>query len=71
MLTPTAVRNASWKKTASRPVPPAVPQPQTGPLDMMGAQMSFPRNAEIYGEGIHPLISGPELRVNDGSDIRA
>jgi CRP-like cAMP-binding protein len=63
MLTQTAVRNASWKKTASGPVPPAAPQPQTGLLDMMGAQMSFPRNAEIYGEGeaadyIYRVVSG-------------
>ena len=62
MLTQTAVRNASWKKTASGTVPPA-PQPQTGPLDLMGAQMSFPRNAEIYGEGeaadyIYRVVSG-------------
>jgi hypothetical protein len=33
MLTQTAVRNASWKKTASGPVPPAAPQPQAGALE--------------------------------------
>jgi CRP-like cAMP-binding protein len=44
-------------------VPSAAPQPQSGSLEMMGAQMSFPRNAEIYGEGeeadyIYRVISG-------------
>ena len=62
MLT-TAVRNASWKKASIGNVPPTVPRPQNGPLDMMGAQMFFPRNAEIYGEGeaaeyIYRVISG-------------
>ena len=63
MLTQTAVRNASWKKTASGTVPPAAPQPQTGPLDLMGAQMSFPRNAEIYGEGEALQAEGPQAKV--------
>jgi len=62
MLT-TAVRNVSWKKASIGNVPPTVPRPQNGPLDMMGAQMSFPRNAEIYGEGeaaeyIYRVVSG-------------
>ncbi|HEY7298209.1 MAG TPA: helix-turn-helix domain-containing protein [Xanthobacteraceae bacterium] len=50
MLTQTAVRNSSWNKTTMGTVPPAVPAPHGGPLEMMGAQMSFSRNAEIYGE---------------------
>jgi CRP/FNR family transcriptional regulator, nitrogen fixation regulation protein len=51
MLTQTAVRNASWKKPTMGTVPPAGPGSHGGTLDMMGAQMSFSRNAEIYGEG--------------------
>ena len=63
MLTQTAVRNASWNKASTGRVPPTAPGPQSGPLDMMGAQMSFPRNAEIYGEGeaadfIYRVVSG-------------
>ena len=63
MLTQTAVRNATWKKAGTGSVPPTAPGPQSGPLDMMGAQMSFPRNAEIYGEGeaadyIYRVVSG-------------
>ena len=50
MLTQTAIRAGSHTK-------PAMPVPAAGgrhdlssPLDLMGAAMSFPRNAEIYGE---------------------
>jgi hypothetical protein len=63
MLTPTTVRNATWKKPSTGSVPLTAPRPLSGPLDMMGAQMSFPRNAEIYGEGeeadyIYRVVSG-------------
>ena len=63
MLTQTAIRSAPWKKASTGSVPPTAPRPQSGPLDMMGAQMSFPRNAEIYGEGeaadyIYRVVSG-------------
>jgi CRP/FNR family transcriptional regulator, nitrogen fixation regulation protein len=51
MLTQTAVRSSAWKKPTIGTVPPAVPGSRGGPLEMMGAQMSFSRNAEIYGEG--------------------
>ena len=62
MLTQTAVRNATWKASTGS-VPPTAPRPQSGPHDMMGAQMSFPRNGEIYGEGeaadyIYRVVSG-------------
>ena len=50
MLTQTAVRNAPWRKATTEAVP-RFAQMQSGPLEMMGAQMSFRRNAEIYGEG--------------------
>src|SRR6516162_10689849 len=64
MLTQTAVRNATWNKASPGSVPPPTAlRPQGGPLDMMGAHMSFSRNAEIYGEGeagdyIYRVISG-------------
>jgi len=63
MLTQTAIRNAPWKKARTGSVAPAAPSTQSDPLAMMGAQMSFPRNAEIYGEGeaaeyIYRVVSG-------------
>jgi CRP/FNR family nitrogen fixation transcriptional regulator len=62
--TSTAVQTATSSQTvarASRPVP-AVHQ-LTGPIEMMGAPMSFGRNGEIYGEGepadfVYKVISG-------------
>ena len=62
--TSTAVQTASPSQTVargSRPVP-AVHQ-LTGPIEMMGAPMSFGRNGEIYGEGepadfVYKVISG-------------
>ena len=63
MLTQTAVRNASWKKPIMGNVPPSAARPAIDPLEMMGAQMSFSRNAEIYGEGeaadyIYRVVTG-------------
>ena len=64
MLTQTAVRTTAWKEATTRAhVPPTAGQPFGGTLDLMGAQMSFPRNAEIYGEGeaaeyIYRVVSG-------------
>jgi CRP-like cAMP-binding protein len=63
MLTQTAVRTTAWKEATTRAhVPPTAGQPSGGTLDL-GAQMSFPRNAEIYGEGeaadyIYRVVSG-------------
>jgi hypothetical protein len=63
MLTQTAVRTPSWREPTRGHVPPAAARPRGGPLDIMGAQMPFSRNAEIYGEGeaadyIYRVISG-------------
>ena len=63
MLTQTAVRNTSWKKPIMGNVPPSAARSAVDPLEMMGAQMSFSRNAEIYGEGeaadyIYRVITG-------------
>jgi CRP-like cAMP-binding protein len=63
MLTQSAVRNASWKKATSGNLPPPAVGLHGGPLEMMGAQMTFARNAEIYGEGeaadyIYRVVSG-------------
>jgi CRP/FNR family transcriptional regulator, nitrogen fixation regulation protein len=63
MLTQTAVRNAPWNTPANGNVPPQPARLRGDMLDMMGAQMSFPRNAEIYGEGeaadyIYRVVTG-------------
>jgi CRP-like cAMP-binding protein len=63
MLTQTAIRNGPWKKARTGSVAPAAPSTQSDPLTVMGAQMSFCRNAEIYGEGesaeyIYRVVSG-------------
>ena len=60
--TSTAVHPAPTPKTGARPAA-APSHPLTGPIDMMGAPMSFPRNGEIYGEGepadfVYKVISG-------------
>src|SRR4030081_1614965 len=65
MLTQT-IQTGSSRQAASRqsyriPVP-AFHAP-TGPIEMMGAPMSFARNAEIYGEGepadyLYKVVSG-------------
>jgi CRP-like cAMP-binding protein len=41
----------SSKAVLRRPVPTTVEQKNDSTIDMMGAPMSFARNAEIYGEG--------------------
>ena len=63
MLTQTAVRNTSWKKPIMGNVPPSAARSAVDPLEMMGAQMSFSRNAEIYGQGeaadyIYRVVTG-------------
>jgi CRP/FNR family transcriptional regulator, nitrogen fixation regulation protein len=58
-----AVRSGSFKRPAMQ-VPPPVPQRALGgPVDLMGAPMSFSRNAEIYGESepadyLYKVVSG-------------
>jgi CRP/FNR family nitrogen fixation transcriptional regulator len=61
MLMPTTSTATHTAKTGARPAPNS--HPLTGPIEMMGAPMSFPRNGEIYGEGepadfVYKVISG-------------
>jgi CRP/FNR family nitrogen fixation transcriptional regulator len=66
MLTQTAisaVRSGSIKRPAMQAPPPAMSHELGGPLDLMGAPMSFSRNAEIYGESepadyLYKVVSG-------------
>ena len=65
MLTQT-IRAGSFGHTAdrqSRAVPAPGSHPLLGPIEMMGAPMSFGRNAEIYGDGepadyLYKVVSG-------------
>jgi CRP/FNR family transcriptional regulator, nitrogen fixation regulation protein len=59
MLTQTAVRSAPFK----RPAAPLANHELSGPIEIMGAPMSFPRNGEIYGESepadyLYKIVSG-------------
>jgi CRP/FNR family nitrogen fixation transcriptional regulator len=45
-----AVRSGSFKRPAMAVPPPSARRELGGPVDLMGAPMSFSRNAEIYGE---------------------
>jgi CRP/FNR family nitrogen fixation transcriptional regulator len=59
MLTRTAVRSAPFK----RPAAPLANHDLSGPIEIMGAPMSFPRNGEIYGESepadyLYKIVSG-------------
>ena len=65
MLTQTAIRNISLKQSAtvSRYMPAAGRSTQAGTIELMGVCMSFPRNAEIYGENepadyLYKIVSG-------------
>jgi CRP-like cAMP-binding protein len=65
MLTQTAIRNISLKQSASfaRHMPAAGRSTQAGTIELMGACMSFPSNAEIYGEDepadyLYKIVSG-------------
>src|SRR4029453_18956986 len=65
MLTQALARSASSKQTAPhiRPVPAVGSHALEGNIELMGASMSFTRNAEIYGEGepadyLYKVISG-------------
>jgi CRP/FNR family transcriptional regulator, nitrogen fixation regulation protein len=61
-----SIRAGSFGHTAdrqSRAVPAPVSHALTGPIELMGAPMSFARNAEIYGEGepadyLYKVVSG-------------
>jgi len=65
MLTQSTARSVSSKQTAShlRSVPPVGSHALEGNMELMGASMSFNRNAEIYGEGepadyVYKVVSG-------------
>jgi CRP-like cAMP-binding protein len=63
MLTQTAIRSGSFKKPATPNPRPAENHELGGAVELMGAPMSFPRNAEIYGEGepadyLYKVVSG-------------
>jgi CRP/FNR family nitrogen fixation transcriptional regulator len=66
MLTQTVVRavhGGSFKPPAMQVPPPARSHEFNGPVDLMGAPMSFARNAEIYGESepadyLYKVVSG-------------
>src|SRR5712675_3166521 len=65
MLTQT-IQTGSSRQAASRQsyrIPVPASHALTGPIEMMGAPMSFGRNAEIYGEGepadyLYKVVSG-------------
>ena len=66
MLTRTTIHGASSRPTMERATPAGSPigsHALTGSIDLMGASMSFGRNAEIYGEKetadyLYKVISG-------------
>ena len=66
MLTQTAipaVRSGSFKRPAMQVPASAGTHTLSGPVDLMGAPMSFARNSEIYGEGepadyLYKVVSG-------------
>jgi CRP/FNR family nitrogen fixation transcriptional regulator len=58
-----AVRGGSFKRPAMAVTPPAANRELGGPVDLIGAPMSFSRNAEIYGESepadyLYKVVSG-------------
>jgi CRP-like cAMP-binding protein len=66
MLTQTAAstaRNGNFDRPAMQVAPTAGAHELAGPVDLMGAPLSFPRNAEIYGESepaeyLYKVVSG-------------
>lgn len=64
MLTQTAIRTGSLKQPAIQPRhAPLAGNSQAGTIELMGALMSFARNAEIYGENepadyLYKVVSG-------------
>ena len=63
MLTQTAIRSGSFKRPTKQTVPPVATHGFGGTIDLMGAPMSFARNAEIYGENepadyLYKVVSG-------------
>jgi len=64
MLTQTAIRNVSLRQSATQPRhTPLADGTRAGTIELRGACMSFPRNAEIYGENepadyLYKIVSG-------------
>src|SRR6266705_6843389 len=63
MLAQAVARSVSSKAMPKGPVPFVAPHRVESSIDVMGASMSFARNAEIYGEGepadyLYKVISG-------------
>src|SRR5262245_40283788 len=59
----TNVRAAVSKPISTRSTPLVASHPLEGTIELMGAPMSFSRNAEIYGEGepadyLYKVVSG-------------
>src|SRR6266705_1848778 len=63
MLAQAVARSVSSKAMPKGPVPFVAPHRVESSIDVMGASMSFARNAEIYGEGepadyLYKVVSG-------------
>src|SRR6266487_2963403 len=63
MLTQTAIRSVSFRQRTRPNMPPAGGHAPVGTIEFMGAPMTFPRNAEIYGENepadyLYKIVSG-------------
>jgi CRP-like cAMP-binding protein len=63
MLTQSAIRNVSAKPASQSRRAPAADRIRAGTIELMGACMSFSRNAEIYGENepadyLYKIVSG-------------
>ena len=70
MLTQTAIRSGSFKRPTKQTVPPVATHGFGGTIDLMGAPMSFTRNAEIYGEDepadyLYKVVSGSVRTYKD------
>jgi CRP/FNR family transcriptional regulator, nitrogen fixation regulation protein len=63
MLTQIAAHGGSFKRLAGQAQPAVGSHELDGPIELMGAPMSFPRNGEIYGESepadyLYQVVSG-------------
>jgi CRP-like cAMP-binding protein len=63
MLTQIAVHGGSFQRPAVQAQPAVGSHEFDGPIELMGAPMSFPRNGEIYGESepadyLYKVVSG-------------
>ena len=63
MLAQSAIRTGSFPQSTKQGLPPAASHAPGGAIELMGAPMSFARNAEIYGQDepadyLYKLVSG-------------